>query len=57
VAKRKPVEVIKVDGKSRQVKIEQPPPCYNRKEPYCRPDLCGEWFGTCQTEEHDDHSG
>lgn len=57
MAKRKPVEVIKVDGKSRQVKIEQPPPCYNRKEPYCRPDLCGEWFGTCQTEEHDDHSG
>ena len=57
MAKRKPVEVIKLDKKASQVKIEQPPSCYKNKEPYCRPEFCGEWFEKCGTEEEDDHPG
>ena len=56
--KRKPVDVIKIDKAASKVKTEQPPPCYSNKTEYCREDLCGRWFATCETEEQEhDHAG
>ena len=52
--KRKPVEPIKIDEASLEVKIKQPPSCYNKKQSFCKEDLCGEWFAKCK-ERPDDH--
>ena len=46
--KRKPTPVLRVDKEISQVKIEQPPLCYKGRESYCRPDLCGKWYDTCE---------
>jgi len=53
--KRKPVDVIKVDEASKKIKIKQPPSCYNMKQPFCKKNLCGEWFMNCK-EFYDDHA-
>ena len=48
MAKRKPVEAIKLFKKGDDVKIEQPPSCYGTRVPTCRPDFCGRWFDKCE---------
>jgi hypothetical protein len=26
------------------------PACYNKKEPYCRKEICDKWFDSCKAE-------
>ena len=50
MAKRKPVDHIKLSKKSGDVKIEQHPTCYGTRESICRPEFCGQWFEKCEVE-------
>ncbi len=59
MAKRKPVEKIKIDKKVDLVKKGQVPSCFNKRRDFCRRDLCGDHFDTCAFEEErgNDHAG
>lgn len=50
--KRKPVEKIKYTKLDKSQ--EACPECLGDKQPYCRRDLCGEWFDKCQAKEKED---
>jgi len=55
MARRKPVPKIEVE-ESVDLNETQPPTCYNQKCSFCRKDLCGDWFESCE-EGRDDHAG
>lgn len=56
MAKRKPVPKIEVEEISSEVKSDQPPSCYNARQSFCRKDLCGDWYESCEEVAHD-HAG
>ncbi len=48
MAKRKEAATFTFKPIDASLKENPQPPCYNEREDYCRPQLCGQWFENCQ---------